>query len=132
MPFRTNCTHCSRSYRLADELRGRQVRCQGCGGVFDATLADDPPPDAIRAGAPQASLEPAPKTSARKRREPGRPAPANRFGIASLIVGVLAGILGWFVADWAIGKIFRPQPMPVFDVDRPPFDVPPPPDAKQP
>jgi predicted Zn finger-like uncharacterized protein len=34
MPIPATCPHCRKSYTLADQLAGKQVRCKSCAGVF--------------------------------------------------------------------------------------------------
>ena len=40
MPLATTCPHCQTAYTLADDLRGRKVRCKKCGGVLVAGDAE--------------------------------------------------------------------------------------------
>ena len=36
MPFQIGCPHCQRNYTLADEMRGKAIRCKDCGKAFKA------------------------------------------------------------------------------------------------
>src|SRR5262245_7550021 len=39
MAFRTNCSQCGEPYKVADQTRGKMVRCQKCQTAFVATPA---------------------------------------------------------------------------------------------
>src|SRR4051812_20535172 len=36
MPIRVTCPHCQGAYNLADEVRGKKVRCKSCKEIFTA------------------------------------------------------------------------------------------------
>ncbi len=73
MPSIVACPSCGGKLRVADELRGRSVRCPACGHTFDTDPANDPPPDLPL----QLALD-----------EPSQPRPAPAGGTPGLIGAV--------------------------------------------
>src|SRR2546423_107586 len=109
MPIDAICPKCQTTYRLADNMQGKQVRCKGCQQPFPAraagaaVLAEEvPAPAQARAGPPARAAAPPPPrtgvhpkapTAAGRDSGPHRPAkgPAPKKGgapVALILVGV--------------------------------------------
>lgn len=99
MPFQVSCPGCNTSYNLADEMRGKAIRCKKCSKAFRTSAkttatsdqtgraASAPPKDAARKGAARegatkTAVPNATRGAAPTRRRPGTPAqPVNEFGL---------------------------------------------------
>src|SRR5438067_2514338 len=132
MPIQATCPACGASYQLADLMRGKYVRCRGCGdsflvaGAADVTPAEDRG-ERRRERRPDRTAGASP--AARRRRAPEgedegtSPLVWVAVGIGGallLVVGLCAGII-WYVST-SVGKavdrvaeqVKNPPPPPPF------------------
>ncbi len=49
MPIATTCPNCAAKFKLNDDLAGKSVKCQKCGGTFTVPSADEEPPTVLKA-----------------------------------------------------------------------------------
>jgi predicted Zn finger-like uncharacterized protein len=99
MPIQTTCPHCGTGYRLADQIRGKRVRCKRCNHLFlveDTSAAESEDlPEAVAVGEepdPREQIQPGlrrpapppgaagdePPRRPRQRRDQGNEAPGRR------------------------------------------------------
>jgi len=107
MPFQVSCPGCNTSYNLADEMRGKAIRCKKCSKAFrtsantsaatsgqtgkaapmpsqGAARPSAVGPGAAREGAAKTAVPNAIRAAAPNSRRPGaspRPQPVNEFGL---------------------------------------------------
>src|SRR5437588_11975421 len=97
MPIDAVCSHCQASYRLADNMLGKQVRCKKCQQPFTVRPEDEPllveevGPTAVRSAGPPPLPPPvSPVSPGRPRpplgRRPGRRPDVEKSGSAALIL----------------------------------------------
>src|SRR4051812_22725535 len=109
MPIPVKCPGCAATLKAPDTAAGKRVKCPRCGGLISVAAPAPPAPakEAVKAPArrpakaPPPEEEPAPARPERRDRPEAdeEPAPPRRrvsgLGIASLVVGGLALLVGW-------------------------------------
>src|SRR5438067_703406 len=101
MPLSVSCGNCGKSFKVADELAGRRVRCPACQSVVAVpSLSAGPPP--VTAAEEAESVE-APRPKKKKRRDV-----AKKGNKTLLIVGGVAGaaLLGFCCLGAGVGAWF--------------------------
>ncbi len=86
MAIIVRCSSCQRQLKVPDDLRGKRVRCPGCGATFTASAPEDEPPDrepraeedAPRRRRPQPEEESYEEEQQPRRRRP-RPPPEEEY-----------------------------------------------------
>jgi predicted Zn finger-like uncharacterized protein len=126
MPVRTSCPDCATSYTLADDQRGKKVRCKNCQAVFTVAAAPPPrkePPPAPVTERPARAVPKAAASAPRRRADPEdderparrRPAAAPEgkktnaplfIGLSVLAVLVVAGG-GLGVGFWIKNSVMK-------------------------
>jgi predicted Zn finger-like uncharacterized protein len=97
MPIQARCPQCQKSYKLSDDRRGKQVRCQACSHLFRVgepaakTPADShPPATRTMATAPKPKAKPTPAPEPAVTAGPGK----SRLLVIALIAGAVLILCG--------------------------------------
>lgn len=75
MPISTTCSHCGKSYRVADALLGKTAKCRACGQTF---TIDAPPEDAATLAESDPDNSPLAAMAAAAAAAPSRAATSSR------------------------------------------------------
>ncbi len=117
MSISATCPGCNRSYRLADAMRGKRVRCQSCAQVFIIRAEDDeriqtsprPAKQIVRYEEDEITERPRPRRRPRKKHSNAAILPLIIAGCVT--VGALILLLGGF-AIWTWGRSRQLHPVP--------------------
>jgi len=112
MPLNIACSQCGKKYQVADQVVGKQVRCQGCGTIF---VAAQPPAKAV-AGLQgldpldDLTLAPLPQSPATLPRSSGAILPSTGLGSSSKSLNPLGSLPAKAPgAAWPQGDVSNPS-----------------------